>query len=169
MSDHAAGVPPPPVPPPPGPQAAPHMGQDPAVALYRSRAGWFYWLAGLSLVNSILLHTGMGIQFIFGLGLTSVVDAVVLGDGAPSAGTRMIGLGLDAVIAAVFAAFGFATIHLGWRWALWVGLVLYAVDAVLCLMAGAWIELAVHAYVLFQLGLAAVASLKLPPGPVAQK
>lgn len=168
MSDQQPGVggdqPPASPPPPPGPPAPLPPGSDPDTALFRSRASWFYWLAGLSLLNSILLHTGMGIQFIFGLGITGVVDALVFSDGPPAGAARLVGLGLDAVIASVFAGFGFATIHLGWKWALWVGLVLYAVDGVLCVLANAWIESAVHAYVLFQLGLAAMASLRMPAG-----
>ena len=97
---------PPPPPPQPGPPAAPP--QDLNYATFRSRAAWFYWLAGLSVVNSVLLHMGAGIQFIFGLGFTSLVDGIVFSGGPPTGGARLIGLGLDAMIAAVFAGFGFA-------------------------------------------------------------
>ena len=42
----------------------------------QSGANWFYWVAGLSIVNSIMQHLGGGVFFIMGLGVTSFVDAV---------------------------------------------------------------------------------------------
>jgi hypothetical protein len=38
-------------------------------------ASWFLWLAGLAMVNSVLSSSGAGIRFMFGLGITSIVDA----------------------------------------------------------------------------------------------
>ena len=38
-----------------------------------SGASWFWWIAGLSLVNSIMTHSGSDTGFIIGLGFTLVV------------------------------------------------------------------------------------------------
>ncbi|HPM80992.1 MAG TPA: hypothetical protein PLF81_09845, partial [Candidatus Anammoximicrobium sp.] len=41
-----------------------------------SGAGWFYWIAALSLVNSIILLSGGDRHFVVGLGVTLVADVV---------------------------------------------------------------------------------------------
>src|SRR5579862_2442373 len=41
-------------------------------------ANWFYWIAGLSIVNSLIMHGGGGIYFVVGLSVTLVVDAIAL-------------------------------------------------------------------------------------------
>src|SRR5216117_2936789 len=44
---------------------------DPAaMAQLKSGASWFYWIAGLSLINSIVAFTGGQWAFLFGLGIT---------------------------------------------------------------------------------------------------
>lgn len=47
------------------------------VAAGRARTGakWFYWIAALSMVNSMAAMAGGNFHFIVGLGITSVVDA----------------------------------------------------------------------------------------------
>ena len=37
-------------------------------------AHWFYWVAGLSVVNWIILHQGGGLRFVVGLGITVIAD-----------------------------------------------------------------------------------------------
>src|SRR5947209_1342499 len=39
-------------------------------------ARWFYWIVGLSLVNSLLALGGAQIRFVFGLGITQIFDAI---------------------------------------------------------------------------------------------
>ena len=39
-------------------------------------AGWFFWIAGLSILNSIIGLTGGGVNFILGLGLSQIIDAI---------------------------------------------------------------------------------------------
>jgi hypothetical protein len=38
-------------------------------------ASWFYWVAGLTLVNSLIALKGGGGKFLFGLGVTQYVEA----------------------------------------------------------------------------------------------
>ena len=39
-------------------------------------ASWFYWIAGLSLVNSAIVLFGGQWNFIVGLGVTQIIDAI---------------------------------------------------------------------------------------------
>jgi len=41
-------------------------------------AQWFYWIAALSALNSVLIYTSAGYSFMFGLGFAEVVDYVAL-------------------------------------------------------------------------------------------
>ena len=45
-----------------------------AVAQLKSGASWFYWIAGLSLINSISAASGSSWRFIVGLGITQIFD-----------------------------------------------------------------------------------------------
>ena len=68
----------------PGP-AAPSAGQAdpraPIILRMRRGAGWFLTIAILSGVNSLLQIFDAKIRFIFGLGITQVVDAIGHGSG----------------------------------------------------------------------------------------
>src|SRR5262245_23869691 len=65
----------------------------------RRGANWFFWVAGLSLVNSVIIHTGGGIFFVVGMGATLIVDAVASGvaEQHPEAATivRLVALIVD--------------------------------------------------------------------------
>ena len=47
-----------------------------AEAVVKAAAGWFLWVAALSVVNSFLSMSGSGIRFIFGLGTAQIIDAL---------------------------------------------------------------------------------------------
>ena len=116
-----------------------------ALAQAKSGASWFYWIAGLSLVNSISAFTGSDWRFILGLGITQLIDA--FGQGIEGAG-RFIALGLDIVAAGVLVLFGVFG-GKGHLWAFVVGMVLFALDGVIFLLAQDWIGVAFHAFVLY--------------------
>jgi hypothetical protein len=126
----------------------PRDSADPAaVATASSGASWFFWIAGLSLVNSTIALFGGNVAFLFGLGITRVIDAMAQKFG--SAGTA-IAIGLDLLAAAVLVVFGvFAKKRQNWAFIL--GMILYALDAVLTLMFSDWLGAAVHGWVLFRL------------------
>ena len=65
----------------------------------RSGVSWFYWIAGLSLINSILSVSGQSWRFIFGLGVTQLLDAFAEGF---AGGGKIVGLIFDLVVAGVF-------------------------------------------------------------------
>jgi hypothetical protein len=141
------------VPPPPSTtagvirQANPSVPAGASVARMRVSASWFYWVAGLSLVNSIMAFAGQSWRFIFGLGITQIIDefaSQMTGSG------KMIALALNVAAAGIFVLFGFFA-HKGHTWAFIVGMVLFALDGIILVLASAWLGVAFHAYVLFRL------------------
>src|SRR2546428_11801124 len=67
----------PPSTPPPSPTGPPPAVTEMAkhAQLVRSGANWFIWIAGLSLVNSVLFVAGSDWAFFLGLGATPFSDA----------------------------------------------------------------------------------------------
>jgi hypothetical protein len=120
-------------------------------------AGWFLWIAGLSLVNSVIGMTGGKLHFIVGLGITQVVDAVAHGVG--SAGI-VLDLIINGVVAGLFVLF-WKFARAGARWAFLTGMVLYAADGLLLLAFKDVFSVAFHAYALFRIygGLKALPAL----------
>ncbi|HEY3344436.1 MAG TPA: hypothetical protein VGJ97_05895 [Anaerolineaceae bacterium] len=103
----------------------------------RTGIGWFFWIAGLSLVNTAAYLLGIKFNFVIGLGLTQVIDGLITGIlrqiGSGSEILRVLGVFLDIAIAAVFVLFGyFGRKH--YRWVVIVGMVLYLFDAILMLV-----------------------------------
>ena len=66
-----------------------------------SAARWFWWIAGLSLVNTILVHSGSETSFVIGLGFTLIADYVFQS-------MKLIAFAVDAL------ALGFF-VFIGWR------------------------------------------------------
>ena len=117
-------------------------------------ANWFCWLAGLSLINSLIALMDGSWYFIFGLGITQLVDGFVMAgiEALPGVGTvfRIVGFGVNLVILSVFCLFGWLA-RRGRQGAFVVGMVLYALDAVLYLWVGDLWGLAFHGWVLYAL------------------
>ena len=102
--------------------------RDPATEAHlKSGASWFYWIAGLSLINSIVAFTGSDWRFILGLGITQMFDA--LGHDIGSAGKAVV-LALDLVAAGACVCFGVFA-HKRHLWAFVVGMVLFALDGLI--------------------------------------
>lgn len=129
------------------------VAQSAALNRVRVSANWFYWIAGLSLVNSAVVIFGGKFHFVIGLGITGVVD--VLAKQAGSAGA-VLDLVINGMVAGGLVLLGnFA--NKAQKWAFLVGMALYAADGLLLLMAGDILSVGFHAYVLYRiyLGLAA--------------
>lgn len=144
----------------PNPQAAMRpLPVDPALLAQRkSAASWFYWIAGLSLVNSFAAFSGSDWRFILGLGITQIIDG--MGQGSDGAG-KFIALAMDLVAAGTLIAFGMLG-NRGHTWAFIVGMALFAMDGVIFLLAQDWIGVAFHGFVLWGLfrGFSACRALK---------
>ncbi len=126
--------------------------------IVKGAASWFIWIAGLSLVNSIIVMAGGGLHFIVGLGITQVVDAL-----AHEAGSSGIVLDLiiNGFVVGVFGIF-FNFARKGHSWAFIVGILLYAADGLLLLAFKDILSVAFHAYALYRiyLGLKALPALQ---------
>jgi len=116
-------------------------------ARVRIAASWFYWIAGLSVLNAILSATQSGWVSLFGLGIITQVFGGWVRNGSISS---QIALALGVLVAGVFAAFGVFA-NKGQSWAFLVGMVLYGLDALLFISGGYWLSIAFHAYVLYRL------------------
>lgn len=134
------------------------MADAATLAQLKSGASWFYWLAGLSLINTIISISGGGMAFIFGLGITQVFDAMAHKVGGAATGAFLV---LDFVVAGVAILFGVFA-NKGHLWAFIVGMALYAADLIIVLVFQDWLAAAVHGYVLYSLfrGFSACRELK---------
>lgn len=129
-----------------------------AQQIVKSGAGWFIWIAAMSLINTLITAFNGNFHFILGLGITTVVDAI-----AQHAGRAAIlpGLVIDVIVAGVFATFWHFG-RQGAKWAFIVGMVLYALDGALLLLVRDILSAAFHVYALFMLyrGLTGIAMLQ---------
>lgn len=113
----------------------------------RGGISWFYWIGGLSVINSLIYWLGGSITFVVGLGITQVIDGfttVFAEDYVNIAGTiRIVGAVLDLLFAGIFIGFGLLgrKRHL---WAVITGLVLYGLDAILLIFFKDWLGCVFH-------------------------
>ena len=134
---------------PPGASSQP-AAQDPRVSIIlrmRRGAGWFLTIGLLSGVNSLLQIFDAKIRFIFGLGITQVVDA--LGKGAGQNG-MFITIAVDGVFIVMLILCS-KWAKAGSQGAFLSGMIAYALDGVLLLVYSVWLDAAVHAYALYMI------------------
>jgi hypothetical protein len=145
--------------PPPASVRAPEVSAaDPRLERrVRSGSRWFFWIAGLSLVNTIMVTSGQGTVFLTGLAVSLYIYAfaVQLGSAGPG-----IGIAMSVAVSALFAVFGIFA-RKGHSWSFIAGMVLYALDALLAIRAGVGAMAAFHAFVLVWLFLGLKANLQL--------
>jgi hypothetical protein len=123
----------------PKPQAAASIAQ------MKSGASWFYWIAALSLVNSISAFSGSTWRFIIGLGITQIIDEFGSNLGGAGKGVTLV---LDLLAAGVLVLFGIFA-NKGHSWAFIVGMILFALDGIIFLLVQDWLGVGFHAFVLF--------------------
>lgn len=127
-------------------------------------ANWFYWVAGLSLVNSAIGLFGGGMYFVVGLAVTLIVDGIGAGvaSEAPEASMviKVVTVGFDLFVAAVLCGFGFLS-----RKRILpifaIGMVLYLLDGLIFLAFQDWMSAAFHAFALYSMGNGFMAYRKL--------
>lgn len=108
-----------------------------------SGASWFWWIAGFSLVNTIMIHSGSDRNFVIGLGFTLLADAIFKE-------YALVAFVIDAIALAVFVTIGFFS-RKGHLWVYITGIVLYTLDALIYLMFQDWMSVAFHGLALFYL------------------
>lgn len=113
---------------------------------------WFFWIAGVSLVSSVLSLTGTSFYTALGLGTTEFVDGVAQGLTAhhSAASGKIVALVFAVLASACYALYGFFA-RKGVQWAFLVGMIFYALDAVLLLTFQSWLSVAFHGYALFRI------------------
>jgi hypothetical protein len=115
-----------------------------AEQMLKSAASWFWWIGGLSIVNSALNASGKQFSFTFGLGISQIGDWMLTTD---SPILSALGFFVSYGFAALFFFLAWLTKHV--EFALPVGIGIYAGDAVIFLIAQDWIGLGFHAFALF--------------------
>ncbi|OLB31849.1 MAG: hypothetical protein DMG41_16935 [Acidobacteria bacterium] len=119
----------------------------PVILRMRRGAGWFLTIAILSGINSLLEIFGAKIRFIFGLGITQLVDAIGHGGGQNG---MFVPVAVDGIfivmliLCSKWAKAGSPGAFLG-------GMIAYALDGVLLLLFSMWLDAAVHAYALYMI------------------
>src|SRR6185295_5359261 len=114
-----------------------------------SGARWFYWIAGLSLINSIAASFNSNWSFLAGLGITQFISGVALGLSEDLGGAvTVIALILDVLVAAFFVFLGVFA-GKGHTWAFIIGLVVYVLDGLVFLAFQLWLPLAFHVFVCY--------------------
>jgi hypothetical protein len=134
---------------PPSPTGPPPVVTEMAkqMQLVRSGANWFIWIAGLSLVNSVLFVAGSNWSFFLGLGATQFSD--VFGKEIITGTTgEVLALAVDVVIAGIFVGLGLVSRN-GALWSFIVGMVLIVLDALLLVWVTDWAAVAFHGLALF--------------------
>jgi hypothetical protein len=118
-----------------------------AEQIVKNGAGWFLAIAGLSIINSVFTMSGTNFHFIFGLGITEIVDAIGRQSGTTGSALSLV---VNLFIAGVFLLFwNFA--RRGEKWAFLVGMGLYAVDGLILVPFKDFLGVAFHAYALFRI------------------
>lgn len=144
--------------------------QPPAETRMKSGANWFFWIGGLSVINSIIVLTGSTWNFIVGLGITQIIDAIAWtsADASGSTMIQYIGLAANISVAAVFCMFGYFARQRK-EWGFIAGMILYGLDAFLFILAFDILGLGFHAFALFMIYGGYKALKELPQPTPAQQ
>ena len=136
---------------------------------FKRGINWFYWIGGLSIINSLIYLFGGSLTFVVGLGITQFVDGVTTGIAkslSSSGGTifHIIGFIVDIVLAGAFALAGLLG-QKKYRWAVITGMVFYALDGAIFVLVGEWFAVFFHSFALWNLwrGLQSLNELNLLP------
>ena len=114
------------------------VSADPVI---QSAARWFWWIAGLSLVNAVMFHSGSDVNFVVGLAMTTLAS-VAFAQNLP------IAVALAAIMIGFYFLMGFYAQRRA-LWAFYLGLAVYALDALIYVLFQDWMSVAFHALAAF--------------------
>ena len=127
------------------PEAAYKLQLAAARAKIKPGAGWLDWIAILSVVNALIAMGNGQLSFLLGLGITSLANGMAArGEISP-----VVSLLITGAAAAFFWLMGrFA--KMGGKWALILGMLLYALDGGVLLLVSEqpWLMIAFHVFAL---------------------
>ncbi len=134
---------------------------------FKNGANWFFWIAALSLINSMAMKVGSSWHFIVGLGITRFLDAVARTVHVrTNAEFQAVILFMDVCFPALFAAFGLAALKRSSDGFV-LGMILYGLDALLLLLVFDVIGIVFHVIALIFLLRGWAALKKMPEMPAA--
>jgi hypothetical protein len=114
---------------------------------YKSGANWFYWIAGLTIVTSIISFGGGDWRFLISLGTTQVIDGLADAFSAElGTAPKVIALVLDLILSAVFVVFGVLA-NKKFLWAYILGMAVFFIDGLVSLLVQDWIGVIAHVVV----------------------
>ena len=134
---------------------------EPMDPVVQSAARWFWWIAGLSLVNTVMFHSGSNFNFVLGLAMTTLASAVF-------AQALPIAIGLAALTIGFYFVIGLYA-QRGKLWAFYVGLAVYLIDALIYVAFEDWMSVGFHVLAGFFIfkGIQRVRELAKVPQPAA--
>jgi hypothetical protein len=100
----------------------------------KSGANVFFFIAALSVINSVIYLGGGSWHFLVGLGITQVVDGI--SDNADSGTATLVAFIIDMALSGAFVVFGVFG-RRERKWAFFAGMILYALDGLLFLIVPA--------------------------------
>jgi hypothetical protein len=146
---------------PPSPEPAPPAPVPGPVGAIRRSASWFYWIAGLSLINVLTMASGSGYSMVLGTGISQITQRLAqtyweTGAAAPALALYTFTL----LFIASFVFFGRKASQ-PMVWPFIAGMVLYGIDSIVFIFSADYVGIGFHAFVLYMLyrGLAALLRL----------
>ncbi|MDP4145261.1 MAG: hypothetical protein Q8936_12395 [Bacillota bacterium] len=117
----------------------------------KSGANWFYWIAGLSIINTVISLSDGNLNFVIGLGITQIIDGIADGFSA-SFGTIAIvgGIIINLFIAGVFILFG-VNANKAKKWSFVIGMVLYGIDGLIFVFIRDYFSIGFHLLALYSM------------------
>lgn len=109
-------------------------------------ASWFYWIVGLTIINTIIMQSGM--DWSFSLGATVTLFANVIAQTVDTSSARMLALLFDVLVIAFYAMCGVMGSR-GATWAFVLGLIAFTIDSLFALIGFQIIGILIHGYALF--------------------
>ena len=119
----------------------------------RNGAGWFFWIAGLSAINTVVEYAGGSFRFIFGLGITQFIDVVasLLTDELTPMGAKLLvgaSVFIDLVILGIFVVIGVFARRKKLP-AFYIGTGLYLLDGIILAVIGDLLGVIFHVLAIF--------------------
>jgi len=105
---------------------------------------WFWVIGYLSVINTIILATKSSVHFIFGLGITQIIDAYTF---SSFDNYKLRASIFSFLISGIFIALGYFA-KANRKWAYMTGLILYSLDTSIFIYSTDWLSLAFHLVVL---------------------
>ena len=117
-------------------------------ARFASGANWFYWIAGLTLVTSLIGLLGGSWGFALSLGITQVIDGLALyvTDSLGEA-PKVIAIVLDILITAMFVGFGYLA-NKRHMWAYLTGMIVFLLDSLISIAIYDLLGIIIHGFAL---------------------